>query len=87
LSVASQNQWREDGTGHASRSSGLLRLEASHARVFQSGLKTDRGAMVDDARCIIAEVTCSSSRRWTDRCDELRQTLLLLLYHILRIRP
>jgi hypothetical protein len=25
---------------HTSRSAGLLRLEASHARIFQSGLKT-----------------------------------------------
>jgi hypothetical protein len=34
LSVASQNRWEdEDGAGHASRSSGLLRLEASRARV------------------------------------------------------
>jgi hypothetical protein len=29
---------------HALRSSGLLRLEASRARVFQFGLKTSRGA-------------------------------------------
>jgi hypothetical protein len=29
--------------GHVSRSSGLLRLEASRARVSQSGLKTDGG--------------------------------------------
>jgi hypothetical protein len=29
----------EDGVGHASRSSGLLHLEASRARVSQSGLK------------------------------------------------
>jgi hypothetical protein len=86
LSFASQNQWREDDTEHASRSSGLLLLEASHARVSQSGLKTDRGAMVGGARCIIAEVTCSSSQRWMDQCDELRQTLLLLFYHVLCIR-
>jgi hypothetical protein len=33
----------EDGVGHASRSSGLLRLEASRARVSQSSLKTGRG--------------------------------------------
>jgi hypothetical protein len=29
--------------GHASRSSVFLRLEASQARLFQSGLKTDGG--------------------------------------------
>jgi hypothetical protein len=39
-----QNQWEdEDGVGHASRSSGLHRLEASQARVSQSSLKIDRG--------------------------------------------
>jgi hypothetical protein len=38
LSIAPQNQRREVGLGHASRSSGLLRVEASLARVFQSGL-------------------------------------------------
>jgi hypothetical protein len=43
LSVAPQNRWREDGAGHASRSVGLLHLEASHARVSQSSLKTGRG--------------------------------------------
>jgi hypothetical protein len=34
LSDAPQNQQREDGVGHMSRSGDLLRLEASHARVF-----------------------------------------------------
>jgi uncharacterized protein YktB (UPF0637 family) len=39
-----QNRWEnEDSVGHASRSSGLLHLEASRARVFQSSLKTDEG--------------------------------------------
>jgi hypothetical protein len=33
----------EDGAAHASRSSGLLHVEASKARVFQSGLKTGGG--------------------------------------------
>jgi hypothetical protein len=32
--------------GHASRSGSLLRLEASHARVSLSGLKTGGGAMM-----------------------------------------
>jgi hypothetical protein len=45
LSVAPQNRWKdEDGTGHTSRSSGLLRLEASRVRVSQSGIKTSGGA-------------------------------------------
>jgi hypothetical protein len=57
LSVAPQNRWREVGAGHASRSSGLLRVEASLARVFQSGQKTDEGAMTGGAHDIITEVT------------------------------
>jgi hypothetical protein len=40
LSVAPQNRRMEVGTGHTSRSSGLLRVEASLTRVSQSGLKT-----------------------------------------------
>jgi hypothetical protein len=45
LLVAQQNQWNdEDGVRHATRSSGLLRLEASQDRVSQSGLKTSAGA-------------------------------------------
>jgi hypothetical protein len=79
LSVVPQNRWREDESGHASRSGGLLHLEASHARVSQSVLKTDGGATVGGARGIIVEVTWSSSQRRMDRCDELRQTLLLLV--------
>jgi hypothetical protein len=44
LLTAPQNRWDdEDGVGHALRSSGLVRLEVSRARVFQSGLKTNRG--------------------------------------------
>jgi hypothetical protein len=44
-----------------SRSGGLLRLEASHASVFQSGLKTGGGATTDDARSIIVEIALSGS--------------------------
>jgi hypothetical protein len=44
LLVAPQNQpGDEDGIGHALRSSGLLRLEASRERVSQLGLKTSVG--------------------------------------------
>jgi hypothetical protein len=44
LSVAPQNRREdEDDMGHASRSSGLLHLEASQARVSQSSLKTGGG--------------------------------------------
>jgi hypothetical protein len=46
LSVAPQNRREdEDGAGHASRSSSLLRLEASQARVSQSSLRTGGGAV------------------------------------------
>jgi hypothetical protein len=47
--------------GHASRSSGLLRIESSRARVFQSGLKTGRGATAGGACDTIAEVVSSPS--------------------------
>jgi hypothetical protein len=46
LSVAPQNRWEdEDDVGHTSRSSGLLHLKASRARVSQSSLKIRRGAV------------------------------------------
>jgi hypothetical protein len=61
LSVAPQNRRREVGVGHTSRSSGLLCMEASLARVFQSGLKTGGGAMAGGARGTIAEVTSKAS--------------------------
>jgi hypothetical protein len=44
LSVVPQNRWREDSVGHASRSDGLLRLEASRGRISRSSLKTGGGA-------------------------------------------
>jgi hypothetical protein len=43
-SVAPQNRRDdEDGMGHTSRSTGLLRLEASQAGVSQSSIKTGKG--------------------------------------------
>jgi hypothetical protein len=42
--------------GHTSRSSGLLHMEASLARVFQSGLKTSGGATTGGARGTMTEV-------------------------------
>jgi hypothetical protein len=47
--------------GHASRCSGLLRMEASLVRVFQSGLKTGGGAMAGGARGTITEVASEAS--------------------------
>jgi hypothetical protein len=46
---------------HASRSSDFLRVEASLARVFQSGLKNGVGAMTCGARDTIAEVASEAS--------------------------
>jgi hypothetical protein len=61
LSVAPQNRRREVSAGHASRSSGLLRVEASLTRVSQSGLKTSGVATAGGARGTIAEVTSVAS--------------------------
>jgi hypothetical protein len=47
--------------GHTSRSSSLLHVEASLARVSQSGLKTDGGATAHDACSTIAEVALEAS--------------------------
>jgi hypothetical protein len=57
LSVAPQNRRREDGA----RSGGLLSLEASHARVSQSELKTGEGVTIGGARDTIAEVASGSN--------------------------
>jgi hypothetical protein len=59
LSVAPQNQRREDGVGHILRYDGLLRLEASYTMVSQSGIKTGGDVTTGDARGIIVEVTSS----------------------------
>jgi hypothetical protein len=61
LSVAPQNRQREVSVGHASRSSDLLHVKASLARVSQSGLKTGGGVTVGDARGTIAEVMSESN--------------------------
>jgi hypothetical protein len=47
--------------GHALRSSSLLHVEVSLARVFQSGLKTGGGATAGGARGTIAEVVSEAS--------------------------
>jgi hypothetical protein len=61
LSVAPQNQRSEVGAGHASRSSSLLDVEASLARVSQSGLKTGGGVTTGGACGTIAEVASEAS--------------------------
>jgi hypothetical protein len=61
LSVAPQKRRREVGVGHVSRSSSLLRVEASLARVSQSGLKTGGGVTMGGARGTITEVASEAS--------------------------
>jgi hypothetical protein len=56
LSIAPQNQRREVGVGHMSRSSGLLHMEVSRARVSQSSLKTGGGATTGGACGMIMEI-------------------------------
>jgi hypothetical protein len=56
-----QNQQREVGVGHTSRSSGLLGVEASMARVSQFGLKTNGGMTMGSARGTITEVASEAS--------------------------
>jgi hypothetical protein len=61
LSVAPQNRRREVGAGHASRSSGLLHVKVSLARVSQFGLKIGRGTTAGGARGTIVVVTSEAS--------------------------
>jgi hypothetical protein len=61
LSVAPQNRWRKVGVRHTLRSSGLLHVKASLARVSQSGLKTGGGAMTGGAHGTITEVVLEAS--------------------------
>jgi hypothetical protein len=61
LSVAPQNRRREVSMEHTSKSSGLLHVEVSLARVFLSGLKTGGCATTCGARDTITEVTSKAS--------------------------
>jgi hypothetical protein len=61
LSVAPQNRRSKVDAGHLSRSSSLLGVEASLARVSQSGLKTGGGATTGGARGTIVEVVSETS--------------------------
>jgi hypothetical protein len=61
LSVTPQNGQREVDAGHASRSNGLLGVESSPARIFQSGLKTGGGVTTGGARGTITEVASEAS--------------------------
>jgi hypothetical protein len=57
LSVVPQNQQKENGMGHVLRSKGLLRLEASRARVFQFASK-----LVETRRRMVHIVSSQRSR-------------------------
>jgi hypothetical protein len=61
LLVAPQNRQSKVSVGHASRSSGLLHVEASLARVSQSGLKTGGGTTTGGACGNIVEVASEAS--------------------------
>jgi hypothetical protein len=61
LSVAPQNRRRKVGAEQASRSSGLLHVEANLARVSQSGLKTGGGATAGSAHGTIPEVASEAN--------------------------
>jgi hypothetical protein len=61
LSGAPQNRGREVGVGHTLRSSGLLHVEASLARVSQSSPKTSRGTTMGGARGTIVKVASEAS--------------------------
>jgi hypothetical protein len=64
-----------------------LRVKASRVRIFQSDLKTAGGVTAGGARGTIAEVMSESNQRRMGQCDELRRTLLPLLYRYRFIRP
>jgi hypothetical protein len=61
LSVAPQNRCRDISVGHVSRSSSMLGVEVSLARILQSGLKTGGGAMTGGARGTITEIASETS--------------------------
>jgi hypothetical protein len=61
LSIAPQNRRREVGVEHVLRSSSLLRVEASLARVSVSGLKIGGDTMMGGACGTIVEVASESS--------------------------
>jgi hypothetical protein len=61
LSVVPQNQRREVGARHDSRSSGLFHVEGSLARISQSSLKTGGGTTAGGARGTITEVASEAS--------------------------
>jgi hypothetical protein len=54
-----------DDVGHVSRSSDLLHVKASLARVSQSNIKTDRGATVGGAESCLEGVNMQSNMKLT----------------------
>jgi hypothetical protein len=73
LSVAPQNRRREVGAGHMSRSSGLLGMESSLARVSQFCLKT--GGCTTTGGCVEGKLKTDGLMR---RAASDPGTLLLL---------
>jgi hypothetical protein len=65
--------------GHTSRFGGLLRLEASHARISQSGLKTGGGVTMGGARGIEWKLKMDGLMRWA-ASDTSTPTLSFSLY-------
>jgi hypothetical protein len=61
LPVVPQNRWEGDDVIHTPKSTGLLRVEASLARLSQSSLKTGRDMMAGGARGTVPEVVSESS--------------------------
>jgi hypothetical protein len=61
LSITPQNRRREVDVGHMSRSSSLFGMEASLARISQSGLKTGGAVTTGGARGTIVEVAPEAS--------------------------
>jgi hypothetical protein len=61
LSVAPQNRRREVDMGHVLRSSSLLHVEVSLAKVSQSGVNTSGDVTTGGARGTIAEVASKAS--------------------------
>jgi hypothetical protein len=73
LSVAPQNRRREVGAGHASRSSSLLDMEASLARVFQATVVLNIQQLVN-----IVLDSSTNYASWRDLMEQALQRYALI---------
>jgi hypothetical protein len=73
LSVAPQNRRREVGVGHASRSSSLLDMEASLARVFQATVVLNIQQLVN-----IVLDSSTNYASWRDLMEQALQRYALI---------